>query len=244
MKGILMKPDMIQATVDLRKTVTRRVVKFRKPPNPKSSLSVMGRVYSVGDMQRELELIDKGIIKISPSIARYQVGETVYIKEAWWQGNSPTYGKHCVVYDSDKQIAWHEGTPFDHPDLQKDFLKKSPLFMPAWAARHFLKITGVSAGRVQEITEAEAIAEGCINTVMSDMWPNFNISIKPASLNYQDLWNSINAKPKPVRVNGIITHYESYPWEEGSRVETYRGKPHYIYGNPFVWVYSFKMIDK
>ena len=40
----------------------------------------------------------------------------------------------------------------------------------------------------------------------------------------------------------VITHYNTFRWEEGYQVETYRGKPHYIIGNPWVWRYEFEEV--
>lgn len=36
----------------------------------------------------------------------------------------------------------------------------------------------------------------------------------PNVTSFQRLWNSINESPKPVKTNGKVTHYISYPWED------------------------------
>ena len=71
---------------------------------------------------------------------------------------------------------------------------RSPLFMPEWAARYFIKILDIQAGRLQEITENDAIKEGVIlkaaivtGTLVGE--PTYRDS-------YALLWDSINPKQK------------------------------------------------
>lgn len=42
----------------------------------------------------------------------------------------------------------------------------------------------------------------------------------------------------------MITHYESCPWENIKETRTYRGKPWYVIGNPWVWVIAFERISR
>jgi len=123
----------------------------------------------------------------------YQVGEVVYIKEAWRYikdfegGGIPRLG---ITFG--KAVEWK----LDNPNQDGKWL--SPLFMPEWAARYFLQITKVQAGRVQEITEEDAKAEGaitCEHQAYTDHRHHFMV-----------LWNSINPK---------------YPWESNPWVWVY-----------------------
>lgn len=79
MNGILFKPDMIQAIVDLRKTVTRRkdsnLTDVLQPPDGWANHGLAS--------DGEFWFFNKSITCNHTVKPRYQVGKTVYIKEAW-----------------------------------------------------------------------------------------------------------------------------------------------------------------
>lgn len=74
----------------------------------------------------------------------------------------------------------------------------SPLFMPRWASRLTLEITGVRVERLQDISEADALAEGTpcyvcggpMNGLSEADCHCFHRKAKPSD--YRDLWESIN----------------------------------------------------
>jgi len=216
MKGILFKPDLIKAIAEGRKTQTRRVIKFRERVNPISSYG-HGGIGSIGDIQRELEALDKGIIKPDISLSPYQPGETVYIKE--------TFQVCDIVYDeyAGGSEAGYPLTvvPTVKPAYQvmatykldgiDDGPWRSPIFMPAWAARYLIVITEVKAQRVQEITQENAIAEGIVppEHAFVMIGGDVDAAISPRE-EYAELWDAINPK---------------HPWES----------------NPWVWVYTFRL---
>ena len=204
MKGILMKPWGIQATVELRKTVTRRcnqLKEINKEPDKWEYMRTLNDgsfLFWVKADDPELD-IDKRTKLIKP---RYQVGDTVYIKEAWQSlGN-----KENIVYkmDGESKLIWDINGKHGEEIVRK---WRSPLFMPEWAARHFIKITGVRAERVQEITEDDAIKEGITDDYCmvphceeDERIGRYDICYVDA---YRRLWDSINPSYP----------FESNPWD-------------------------------
>lgn len=104
---------------------------------------------------------------------------------------------------------------------------KPSIHMPKEAARIFLRVAEARVERLQEITEEQAIQEG------EKSWTDF---IR--------IWNDCYAAPKAVKENGIITHYESYPFEEIRETRQHKGLPWIITGNPWVWVIEFERCEK
>jgi hypothetical protein len=221
MKGILFKPEMIQAIVEGRKTQTRRLSGLKEINKEPSEWNISKwHLDSMGGRQYRFDSAEEWLI-IKP---RYRAGETVYIKEAWQVTD--------LMYD-DYNGGWEAGYPLKQiPRVKPDykvaiFYKadndegtfRSPLFMPAWTARYFIQITDVRAERLQDIAkhQEDAIAEGVL--FMGGIADNLDEAPWCASLNDQEpmkypsaaygrLWNSIN----------------KIKWDS----------------NPWVWVYSFK----
>jgi hypothetical protein len=101
------------------------------------------------------------------------------------------------------------------------YLPQPSIFMPRWASRITLEITGVRVERLQEITEEDAKSEGVQPTLWFQPTKNENdditLSDKVGHISYKNgfanIWQKINGK--------------TYPWES----------------NPFVWVISFKRLE-
>lgn len=92
---------------------------------------------------------------------------------------------------------------------------RSPLFMPKWAARIWLEITGVKVQRLQEITEEDAKAEGIYRPALL---------AETARGIYKKLWDKLNG----IRNTNYELRTTKYAWRE----------------NPLVWVIEFRRIVK
>lgn len=122
------------------------------------------------------------------------------------------------------------------------FKWRPSIHMPKEAARLFLRVTSVRAERLQDMTLDDFCSEG--------------VGIRPEAFNdpenaywqgreaYIDTWNSIYASPQPIKENGKIVRYESYPWEDIRETRTHRGLPWLVIGNPWVWVIEFERVSK
>ena len=88
------------------------------------------------------------------------------------------------------------------------------IFMPRWASRITLELTGVRVERVQEISEADAIAEGCSRDYNDVPWcTDQACTHRGAQWHFRSIWDSLNAK-------------RGYGWDL----------------NPWVWVLAFRRI--
>ena len=175
-------------------------------------------------------------------VARYQVGETVYIKEAWRiVGKSSTDDKYELqIQYKDGERIWKEVSPIkwcwytDNTGWGVDSRWRSPLFMPAWAARDFIKMTDIRAERLQEITAR--LATGTDNLKDAQ-----DVLLKCA---YKELWNSINAKWKRVWNKELkIYEFWQFPWCEEDAIPVPKTEhPDRYHCVPNPWVFRYDVI--
>lgn len=125
------------------------------------------------------------------------------------------------------------------------------IHMPREAARIFLRVTDVRVERLQSITELDILEKEGVTVDFPQPKPSYaslayaETRLKPAVRKaFADLWNACYSKPHPVKTKGVITHYESYSWEDIQETRTYRGKPWYVIGNPWVWIIEFERISR
>lgn len=189
MNSILFTPSVWQgkqqALETYGETVTRRLDGLKEiNKEPDKWLLPINYIYNVGF---EFYAPDK-YYHVKP---RYHVGEVVYVEEAW---------RTDSVYDKTPPCDIGSDALIEFKALPDKLLApimgrwRSPLHLPARFARSFLQVTGVSAGRVHEITEGDAMKEGC--------WVG-----KPNSIAwYKALWDSC---------------YPAYPFESNPWVFRY-----------------------
>ena len=195
-KPILFNSDMVRAILDGRKTVTRRVVK----PQPETNL---------------LEWLQQGGGRKSP----YNVDDILYVREIW--------AKLSDWIDVDPDVGVFDGyiykADWDNSAKKTERPKWTPsIHMPKEAARIFLRVTNVSVAKLQDITAAEAIAEGAKDpyNYQTDEWYDWhkNLSDKYEIAAFAGLWES-TINPKDL---------DKYGWD----------------ANPWVWVIEFERTEK
>lgn len=106
---------------------------------------------------------------------RYNVGETVYVGEAWVLGDDPTwdgeYPQQTILYKATDDVG--------------EYRFNSGMFMPEKYSRIRLKITGVQKERICDISDADAIAEGFAGR--ADFWRYF-AEISPNTPHSEQVW--------------------------------------------------------
>jgi hypothetical protein len=242
-KPILFSPPMVQAIIDERKSMTRRLAVSR-------SAEMTALLVNLGagcDMQRSTE----ELIRVH---APYQKGDCLWVREEHYvYGEWATYLKKKTPTGKDKTRfmarpdAAHPSMFF--PGSQYDggitvrsntykrlgYYKRLGRFMPASYARIFLEVTDVRVERLQDITPADACDEGV------------------------EFWN---VDAEAFEGGELIADYKNYTWRDDESYEDYHF-PHFanpvdsfrtlfesLHGhgawtdNSYVWPISFKRIDK
>ena len=173
-KPILFNTDMVQAILDGRKTVTRRVIK----PQPKfilchtfagydngiwtypsdSAYVYWGEEYRLPDFITE---DDKKMAWKPP----YHTDDILYVRETWdylegWKIGDPSIaGKYFYRADGDfRPCSWKSNW-------------RPSIHMPKEAARISLKVTNVRVERLQDIDDDGVVSEGLeIGAPFDELW--------------------------------------------------------------------------
>lgn len=165
-RPILFSAPMVRALLDGSKSQTRRVVK-RSDEWPVTAVKAV-----VLETRGTAMAVDAGRFAYGPEIkCPYgQPGDRLWVRETWIDASSDLHS--CVIYraDGDEQAC---GEPW-----------KPSIFMPRWASRIALEITGVRVERLQNISRGDAMGEGC-------PFPNMAQGDDPRQW-YADLWGQIN----------------------------------------------------
>jgi len=252
---ILFQGDMVRAILAGRKTQTRRII---------NQLTGFGKVTEFGRSDtrgydwcfrdRRMRWNDINTDRLMGASPKGGVGDTLYVRESWSNPIDTSPGTYLYRADYPSCVPdEYENIP-DESEIEW----KPSIHMPSEARRLFLGVVKVRVERVQSISDNDAVAEG-IECVRCSQEPEYGVpGLAPAFKHYQNdqfnrgrgvgarhsfqtLWDSINAKPKPIKRDQKIIGYESFPWGGEARVVEHRGLPHKIISNPFVWVYDFDM---
>ena len=217
---------MIRARRAGIKTQTRRVVKSLRHP--------------FGDMLPPEEVASEfnGLTEVV-SCPYGNPGDRLIVKEAAWMwcakvvsGLTKKTKKQKVCWLEARNVppiycVDHPEKPSHIPDGQTvkvgavtyEWRKKIARFLPAWASRDTLEITGIRVERLHDISEEDAIAEG--------------IEALPGELGWRG-WKDY-ANPE---MEGFLGGFDSYRtlWESINGPGSWDQ-------NPFVWVVEFKRFE-
>ena len=166
-QGIMFKPDMHKAIREGRKTVTRRLDHLKEINEHPDEWIYKGIIK--GGHYFEIPETTTCHLLIKP---RYHVGEVVYVKEAWATEKVFDNTPPCDI-SHDAYISF-KMTPEYNKHINSLLGRwRSPLFMPAWAARYFIQILSNDPERLQEITEEDAVKEGLKADAIEIWWQGY-----------------------------------------------------------------------
>lgn len=180
---ILFSTPMVQAILDGRKTMTRRVVKDK---------------HVIFDRHSEFppELDESEMLKICPY---GKPGDILWVRETWVRHNRSKF-RQMYTYCSGDLFIKYKADGKNQYDTGEVVKWKSPYHMPKSACRIFLEVVSVRVERLQEINQEDAKAEGITpighrpasegctqhadNSLMRDCY----------KCAFKVLWNKINGK--------------------------------------------------
>ena len=139
-KGIIFSASMVRALLAGTKTQTRRLIKPCPWPDDRGPPYVAP--YPEGARAVWCDPFDDAVRLAAPFV----VGDRLYVREAF------SYAEALA----DTVWYWADGN-FAAFDCSKP---KPSIHMPRWASRLWLEVTEVRVQRLQDISEADAIAEG------------------------------------------------------------------------------------
>ena len=166
MKPILFNTEMVKAILDGRKTVTRRCVKY-KYSNTEMQMRTDKYGTSLIEIQKDVEEETFGknedgttwrkLLAYVEKRPPYKVNDILYVRETWTDHYEPNEDgkpelKYC--YKADGIDLKAECLPGENNRWYPS------IHMPKEAARIFLRVTGVRAERLRDITIEEIRKEG------------------------------------------------------------------------------------
>ena len=141
---ILFNTEMVQAILDGRKTVTRRILKH-------DIRALLNSPYC----KKHPEVRDKQIIEklCKPP---YEQGDVLYVRETWCK--SPFTDNYIYRADGERELF---SQSYDSEIMDDTVWTWKPsIHMPKEASRIFLKVKDVRVERLQDITDEGAYREG------------------------------------------------------------------------------------
>lgn len=214
-RPILFSGEMVRAILDGRKTQTRRIVKdageltdwgaqigdwtFEKMAEEFAVLKRLGRDDEGAAMRCALIKCPYGV-----------PGDRLWVRE------NLVICSEGIEYEADRSLGfdltslddnhpavdlWNRKAHEDGPDVHPT--KIPSIHMPRWASRINLEITNVRVERLQDISEADAKAEGVADIPIAELPKALQQATWSACQSFQRLWDHIN---------GERASWESNPW--------------------------------
>lgn len=238
---ILFKDEMSSGILAGRKWQTRRPVKPAKDRN--GSGCELAPCEIAGE-------INNGDLHLCPY---GQPGDRLYVKETYW-----AWGRWETRFDAKKgRDAWHfvdmtlecgKAYQFEQPSpigtragVSPAWHKRPSLFMPRHASRITLEVTAVRVERLQDISEADARAEGVRFTDFGMYTPRGSMSVDGGKT-----YHPFKPQKHPgFHVGDVSGPDECHMLASGAFAGLWVAinGPDSWAANPWVWVVEFRVIE-
>jgi len=214
-RPILMTGEMVRATLDGRKTQTRRVVKPWQLPKKQDdgswfAVAQRDRRWGFGVSGDTEEACARELSEFAPC-PYGRPGDRLWVREAHAFVPEPAYRCSTGIYQQINPADDYEACVYrENFDRARSFPWRPSIHMPRWASRITLEIVSVRVERLQAISEADALAEGVAGE-QEAAEAGLSWHDKPRRA-FRFLWQSINGADS---------------WD----------------ANPWVWVVEFKRVE-
>lgn len=185
-RPIIFSPEMVRAILEGRKTLTRRVIK-PQPMLIELPNDVPFWAFSWGAHCSQYGVDEWTLPSIIPHCPYGQLGDRLWVREAWWTPPDNKSDRLQVAYKALIQ-----------PYQESNLVWRNAMFMPRWASRITLEIVKVRVERLQEIQMADLIAEGFGGHYSS--YSDYNYP------GFRAYWDSLNGK------RGFAWHVNPWVW--------------------------------
>lgn len=191
-RPMLFSAPMIRALHDGRKTQTRRIL---APQPTKQELQFQGYVGI-----KDTKAVFSGGFPTKTEAVRipHSKGNRLWVRETWrcngWATDVATI--FYKAHEGDGYTAMTEQYPVaGRTYIKPDGVWKPSIHMPRWISRMTLTVTKVRVQRLQDISEEDAIAEGCGQYSSSTpLYEAFDPDRKGSYREgFRELWNNLNA---------------------------------------------------
>lgn len=184
-RPILFSAPMVRALLQGRKTQTRRAVKL-----PKALVALGGDLNAAstfrdpgfGDGEYLHVALNDGSVQRVRCPYADTLGDRLWVREAW--AHDAETLEQCRAAHEDALSGLTYGPYYRATDVAPETLRWRPsIHMPRWASRITLEVTNVRVERLQDISEADAEAEGA---------DPIKTKVPTARDAYRYLWDDIN----------------------------------------------------
>lgn len=185
-RPIIFSAPMVRAILDGRKTQTRRVL---TKPVWAQSIGWPQKIMEEMDIDGRLFWFD-GISGKRKLLPLHQAGDRLWVRETWGI-NHYDYIRGAIpkvrpTTARDDQIIYFATE--DDAEICNEMPRRPSIYMPRWASRLTLTVMDVRIERAQDISEADAMAEGAEPVLVP---PDGGGA--PHVEGFRDLWDSIYA---------------------------------------------------